>query len=202
MPDIVKICTSNFNVRSYEINANKKAPLPTISGYLQESALKHVSLLEFSVPDLLKINLFWVLSRLMISIERYPDWEEDIKVETWSPGFDLLYAHREFRILDKKSNIIGWASSSGILVNIETRRPEPTSLVFHCEDIFYKEKVFDNELRKIKKIENLEFSHKINIRYSDLNFNHHVNNIKYLEWLIDSVPLEIRRNHVIFNIER
>lgn len=201
MSDIIKICTCNFNIRSYETDANKKATLPTISGYLQETAFKHASLLEFSVSDLLKKNVFWVLSRLMISIERYPDWGEDIVVETWSPGVDPLYAHREFRILDNKNNTIGKASSSWILVNMKTNRPESTSLVFHSDNIFHRERVFDNELKKIQKFEDLEYSHKINIRYSDLDFNRHVNNIKYLDWLIDSVPVEIRRDHIIHNIE-
>ena len=54
------------------------------------------------------------------------------------------------------------------------------------------------EILKIDEDEN-SFKKKFNVRYSDIDSNGHVNNVNYVEWAIESVPLEVVKN---FNIER
>jgi acyl-CoA thioesterase FadM len=39
------------------------------------------------------------------------------------------------------------------------------------------------------------------VRYSDIDIHHHVNNIKYIEWILDSVPYEMNRTHQIHTFE-
>jgi acyl-ACP thioesterase len=39
------------------------------------------------------------------------------------------------------------------------------------------------------------------VRYSDIDIHHHVNNIKYIEWILDSVPTEMNRTHQIHTFE-
>jgi acyl-ACP thioesterase len=39
------------------------------------------------------------------------------------------------------------------------------------------------------------------VRYSDIDVHHHVNNIKYIEWILDSVPFETNQTHQIHTFE-
>jgi acyl-ACP thioesterase len=39
------------------------------------------------------------------------------------------------------------------------------------------------------------------IRYSDIDMHHHVNNTKYIEWILDSYPFEMNQTHHIHSLE-
>ena len=39
------------------------------------------------------------------------------------------------------------------------------------------------------------------VRYSDVDMHHHVNNIKYIEWILDSYPFEMSRAHQIHTFD-
>ena len=40
-----------------------------------------------------------------------------------------------------------------------------------------------------------------NIRYSDIDSNNHVNNVKYIEWAIESVPVDVVKDYIINRIK-
>ena len=40
-----------------------------------------------------------------------------------------------------------------------------------------------------------------NVRYSDIDTNGHVNNSKYVSWIIETVPLEIVLNYTLKNLK-
>ncbi|MBN2256145.1 MAG: hypothetical protein JW736_10585, partial [Deltaproteobacteria bacterium] len=46
-----------------------------------------------------------------------------------------------------------------------------------------------------------EFPAGIRVSYRDLDMNEHVNNVRYIEWIIDSFPLEFLRNHTLKELE-
>jgi acyl-ACP thioesterase len=39
------------------------------------------------------------------------------------------------------------------------------------------------------------------VRYSDIDMHHHVNNTKYIEWILDSYPFEMNQTHQIHTFE-
>jgi medium-chain acyl-[acyl-carrier-protein] hydrolase len=39
------------------------------------------------------------------------------------------------------------------------------------------------------------------VRYSDIDMHHHANNTKYIEWIVDSYPLEMNQTHHIHSFE-
>ena len=65
-----------FKVRSYECGADSRATLPTICNYLQEAASVNAEYLGFSKSDFDSAgeNISWVLTRLVVKMDRYPMW--------------------------------------------------------------------------------------------------------------------------------
>ena len=41
----------------------------------------------------------------------------------------------------------------------------------------------------------------VTVRYSDIDVNGHVNNSRYVGWIMDSYPVEYHRNHSVFSLE-
>ena len=52
-----------------------------------------------------------------------------------------------------------------------------------------------------EKVKNNEYVSNFKVRYSDIDFNKHVNNVKYVQWFMDSVPQEIREEYELKEID-
>ncbi|KAK1424342.1 hypothetical protein QVD17_19669 [Tagetes erecta] len=70
----------NFPIRSFEIVADRTASVETLMNYLQETSLNHVKnsrLLPLgfgSTLETCKKNLFWMLTKMQVLVDRYPTW--------------------------------------------------------------------------------------------------------------------------------
>lgn len=64
-----------------------------------------------------------------------------------------------------------------------------------------KESIDYNVSKKITTIENPDFELKFKVRKYDTDMNKHVNNIRYLEWVLESIPDEIVDNYYLHSIE-
>lgn len=189
-----------FEIHYYEINKYQEATPVSILNYLEETAICHSEAIGFGVAKLLEMGLGWVLNRWKITMLRYPEWNEKIVVETWPSGFDRFYASREFRILDSNGLEIGKASSVWLLVNLERKRPvRITAEIFEaygiCDRKAHRE--FHDFKNRVEPKEAIDFY----VRRSDIDTNNHVNNTKYLEWMLEALPDDIIKEHTLNSFE-
>lgn len=79
-----RIWKDRYRVHSYEVGTESTVRLSCLCNYLQESAWNHVTNLKVGYEDLLKDGNIWVLSRLLIKINEYPKWGDEIFIKTWN----------------------------------------------------------------------------------------------------------------------
>lgn len=186
-----KLFTESFKIRSSEIRPDGKAKLQTICDLLQEIAGNHALQLNFDVTQLQEQNLTWVLHRLDIQIERYPEWRERVTVHTWPSAGDKLRAHRDFRILDEDENELVRALSYWLMIDTTNRRPTRMPqevLEMAPSDI---EHTVPIKSSRPNSPEGIQSQKTFPVRRSDLDVNRHVNNIKYVEWITETLPAEV-----------
>ena len=200
-PDSENIFTKKYTVRSYETDFTRHASFQAISGYMQDTALHHVQFLDMGIHELQQQNITWLLSRIKTKIFRSPAWNEELTVQTWSPEIDRLYAHREFNILDKQNEVIVQASSLYILLDIKSLRPISTKHVLGNFNQFFAKRHFPEIVNRMKISDNHDFIKSYEVSIEDIDLNDHVNNLKYIRWVLDSVPLEIRRSYYLETFE-
>lgn len=193
--------TKSFEIGSFDTDFNGRAKITSICNYLQEVAGKHVDLIDQGMDDLKTNNLAWVLSRLKLKIYELPLWKNKINIETWSTGRDGLFGNRNFRIFDLNDKIIAEATSSWLIINLLSKRPVRPHQIVAKMPIISNDSVFNQSLKKINTDHIHDKFGDIEIKYSDIDINQHVNNVKYIKWLIDSCPVEIIRTHTIEDLE-
>lgn len=177
--------TRRFTVSSFDLDPRGEARLTSLAAFFQEMAYQHASRLGFGYHDLLKEQTFWVLSRMKIRILRYPAWDEEILVETWPCGLDGLFAMRDFRIASDKQEVLGMATTSWLVVDGRTRRPvRPSEALEKYRE--GQDRPFAEKLQKIDLPPGMVPTGLHRIVYSDLDVVGHVNNVKYMEWCIDT----------------
>ncbi len=190
-----------LTVHSYEIDFNRRLNIFSLFNYFQEIAWEHAGILHFGLEDLSKKNLFWVLSRMRVEIERLPLWNEKIKLVTYPRGIDGLFALRDYEIYDSNDNRIISASSSWLIISYENRRPvrlADLDLPFLIND----RKALATNASKVADVAANPFNtYSLTVKPSDFDVNYHVNNSRYIEWAYNTFSFEHHKNKVLKIVE-
>ncbi len=183
-----KIYQRDFHLDCFLLDNEGKANLVTYFNLMQEIALKHAGMLGFGFSDMVKNKMLWVLTRMVLKIERELSWDEVVSIKTWSRGIDGPYSFREFIFYDYHNNEIGKDSSSWVQIDLVSRKPTKIFDENPINNIAIKESVgIDVEKVFLPKDLELGFIHQVH--NTDLDINNHANNARYVEWIYNSMPL-------------
>ena len=182
---------SVFRVRTYECGADGFATLPTICNYLQEAASVNAEDLGFSKSDFASAgqNISWVLTRLVVKMDRFPKWEDEVVVETFPRGGRKIVAWRDFEVNDASGARLGVASSEWMLIDLATRKivPVPES-VFAAADPADAPVLGESPFSKFRFPDGAPSgSCTFRAQKSHIDLNGHVNNVHYVEWMLEPV---------------
>ncbi|KAK7282071.1 hypothetical protein RIF29_10589 [Crotalaria pallida] len=201
-----------FVIRSYEIGPDKTVTMETLMNFLQETALNHVPSLgiggpgnDFGVTLEMSIrNLIWVVTRIQVQVNRYSKWGDEIEVDTWFGAAGKNGMRRDWIVRDHKTKeIIARSTSTWALLNKVTRRLSKMPEEVKQEAVpfnFIKRAIAEEETdyEKIHKITD-DTAEGIRSgmapRWNDMDANLHVNNVKYIGWMLESVPKEVLKDY-------
>lgn len=207
------IFRQNFSIRSYEIGADGTASIETLMNHLQETALNHVmtaGLLDAgfgATPAMAKKNLIWVVTRMQVVVDRYPTWNDVVNVETWVSASGKNGMRRDWLIRNAKTGeTLTRATSLWVMMNKLTRRLSkmPDEVRQEIEPYFLNsDPVVDEDSRKLPKLDDSTADYVrrgLTPRWSDLDVNQHVNNVKYIGWILESAPQQILESHQLASV--
>jgi acyl-ACP thioesterase len=182
------------------VDTKNEVFLPVLWSHMQETAWHHADHLRLGYHDLMTHQYFWVLSRLSIQMEEYPRWGDQIRVKTWLAGTGRLFALRQFSIADLTGKVLGTARSAWLVLDLKNRKPQKIEPLFkHLWHLF--DHLPPEEPEKLPAAVQPRLKKSYEVRYSDIDIHHHVSNIKYIEWILDSYPIEMNRTHRIHTFE-
>jgi len=191
-----------FELRYFEMNEFGIASPTTILTLLEETAADHCYFINHSLYQLAEQNIGWVLISGVMQMERYPSYKEKITIRTWLSKYTTIKGFRENIIYDEQNNIIGRSKGLWIFFDIGRRRPIKIFDDIKEKWSFCNEESIDyNISKKIKAIENSDCELKFKVNRYDTDMIKHVNNIRYLQWVIESVPDEIIDNYYLYSID-
>lgn len=197
---MVAIFTHAYKIHSYESDFEGHAQITAFLNYMQESAWNHAEQLGVGYSYLLQKNLAWVLGRLRLQVFAWPHWGETITLHTWPSGADRLYCFRDFKFLDPAGATIAVASTSWLVVDLDKHRPQRTETYINLPTDG-AERVFTEFAPKVAALEAGKNNSSVSVKTSHLDVNGHVNNVKYVEFVLDSFPIEFRKQHRLLDLK-
>ncbi|XP_022899588.1 palmitoyl-acyl carrier protein thioesterase, chloroplastic-like isoform X2 [Olea europaea var. sylvestris] len=198
------IFCQNFNVRSYETGADGNASIETLMNYFQETALCHVKTVGLlgdgfgSTPEMYKRNLIWVVTKMQVIVDRYPTWDDVVQVDTWVAASGKNGMRRDWVVRDSNTGVtLTRASSQWVMLHKETRKlaKMPDEVREEIGGYFVDSPpVVDEDSRKLSELtddnaDNVRTG--LTPRWSDLDLNQHVNNVKYVGWILEQHQSQI-----------
>ena len=197
-----KYFDKQFELRYFEMNKSGVATPAIMLGLLEETAADHCYSIDHSLFDLVKKNVGWVLVSGMLQIDRYPNYKEKITIRTWLSSYSSIKGYRENIIFDENQNIIGRAKGLWVFFDIEKRRPTPIfNDIKEKWSFFNEDSININIKKKIIPVDNADYTNQFRVNRFDTDMNKHVNNIRYLQWVIESIPEDIADNYFLHKID-
>ena len=183
-----------LSVKSYQTNQYGKASIASLFNILIEAAWAHAQVMDWGYDSLKSNNLFWVLSRIYFQVEKYPAWQDEITLNTWSAGTDGMYAYREYIVENEQGEILFRASTAWLILDMETHK------IFRLSDYrtTFPKRIDANACRSPKRIKPGIHNEKMNfysVLFSDLDINQHFNSVKYVERVLDDFGIDFLNNN-------
>ncbi len=195
------IWKETYTIRSYEVDARGNISVLSICNFMQDAAGRHADALGVAVQDLLPDNYTWVLSRLALRMDSYPGRRDQMQVYTWPSGIQKLFALRDFRLTDRDDRVVGASVTAWLIVDAKTRRPVRIKPFVDKINPVSSDRALIERLDKLPKLEQHDYEKRFCVRYRDLDVNQHVNNVGYIEWIIESIPPVVQNTGTIAGLE-
>jgi len=191
-----------FELRYFEMNKFGEASSTAILTLLEETAADHCYSINQSLFDLEKQNIGWVLLSGIMKMDHYPCYKEKIVIRTWLSKYSTIKGFRENIIYNEQGRVIGKAKGLWVFFDIDRRRPIPISDDIKDKWSYINEECIHHDIiNKIEVIDSSEHIKEFKINRFDVDTNLHVNNIRYLQWLIESIPEDIIDNFYLHSID-
>ena len=178
---------------SYLVDFQRRLSLPGLLALFQEMAWNHAEHAGHGYSVSSQHSQAWVLARQRIEVERWPAWNEVVELRTWLRPPRGLLVFRDFEIVGCARGVGTWMS-----IDMVSRHPRTPQL---GEANFLREGTFGFQPVRIEPFTVAEGQARFQVQPSDLDLNGHVNNLRYAQWVLDSLPMSVHRSHRLANYE-
>ncbi len=196
----ISLVSREFKVQVYELDMNSKATMAAICNYLQETGISHGMMLM----DKAGINLddlVFVLTRLHVRMFRYPSWKETVKVRTWLSPITSRYAIRNFEIESDDGELLGAAINSAVPFNLKERNRSNIEIDISGVETLQRGEPLPHLFDRLEQPGDPAYEKQIVASYSDCDLYRHINNVKYIQWCLDTLPQSINDSGTLYEID-
>jgi len=194
---IVDVWQENLPVRFGSIDKSNRLTLNAVFQYFQEAAISHADNLGVGREEMAASGQVWLLSRMTVSVNKRSDYLDTITIRSWPRGHEKLFVIRNYEIKDKAGNSVVAGKSAWLVVDLGKRRPLRPEVIMermpsnHGLDTFTAE---DNAASGLEERSNLVKVSERKALYTDIDYNGHVNNVRYIQWIEDTLDTKLLEN--------
>src|SRR5699024_153327 len=139
--------------------------------------------------------------KMRVDLIRSPKLSETITIETWPLEPTRLSYDRDFLVKDSDGNIIVRAISTWIIMDLKERKIDRNQHANITYPIEVKERAIDAKMKKLKAAGPLSPAYKKMIGYSDIDFNGHLNNARYVDYIMDCFQVSEHKKYQVKSLE-
>jgi acyl-ACP thioesterase len=188
---MIDIWKEEFAVRFGAVDRSERLTLAAVFDVFQELAISHAEELGVGRDALSASRQGWILSRMSVVMDSRPRWGEKVTARSWPRGADRLFAVRDYDIRDRDGQTLVRGRSGWIILDLDRRRP---LRVLPVVENFPRNDGLDalpGTPAGLEAREDLEKAGERRAAYSDIDYNGHVNNARYIPWIQDIAGAEI-----------
>ena len=198
--DDISSINRDFTVKVYDLDMNLSSTMPVICNFLQDVGITHGMMITEDA-GITSEDMVFVLTRLHVKMDRYPAWKEKISIKSWLSPVKDRYVIRNFEISGRDGVVIGRGINSAVAFDIKNRTGGVIAGDVSRVQTLDAEPALPHTFEKLSSVEHCEYKNNIEVRYFDCDLYHHVNNVKYIQWCIETLPVEFIRSRELYEID-
>ena len=202
LSDDKSVLTQSWFLTAGQTDSRSLMPITLIAARCIEVATEHAIALGIGYSELAEHRLGWVLARLSIEMIRYPGINESYSMSTWIEGYNRFFSDRCYVMKDGNGNTVANIRSMWVAIDMKTRSMADLGELererFPISDI--KCPVSKERAPLIAKGAEVK-SREYNFKYCDIDFNRHVNTIRYLDLVLNSYSLDFFDSNSISRLD-
>lgn len=169
-----------------DIDMTLRASISTTIGIILNVAGLDAQAKGFGIDAINRDNHTWVLSRFALEIEHLPTLHEELGITTWIGDYNRLISTRNFVITSSSGVEIGGAVSQWCMLDLASRRPIELSLLHenYEQHILRDFKSTIPAVKRVPAIAEATSSTTHRVAYSDIDFNGHLNSLRYVDLML------------------
>ena len=179
-----------FTIQPENVDFTLRASVASIISYMLNVAGTDAHRKGFGVEALQGHSFTWVLSRLAVDINTQPRQYSNIEIDTWVNEFNRLSSTRNFKMRIGE-DVIAAGVSQWCMLNMETRQAVDMT---QLKDIYERAMVAEpSPITAPARLRDIEPQASVSrpVVYSDIDFNRHVNTLRYIDLIFDTLPIEL-----------
>jgi medium-chain acyl-[acyl-carrier-protein] hydrolase len=192
----------DYLVHYYEIDRKRKLSLPALLHYFEDIATLNSEARGFTLDRYMKTGRMFLLLKWDVVVRFRPRFNETVRIETRPTAFRRFLANREYAVFGKDGTPLAEARSVWVYTDMESKRPVrvPDEI---CDGFGVPKDSaasFD-PLEEPAGIDGEANALGIRVGPADLDNNGHVNNVRYVEWALWSMPPDFVRDHEVSGLK-
>lgn len=201
---MANIFTEKHEIPYYECDVTGNLTLPMILNIVIKTSEAQSDSLNRGVDYLSERQLGWVITQHDMTITQLPKVGDMVTVSTAAHSYNKFFCYRDFWIHNEAGEECVHIETTFVIMDLEKRKMTSVSdeviAPYGCE-----------KTTKIKRPEKVVFPDEMStkmyhVRYTDIDSNRHVNNTKYLEWMIDGLSYDFlvanRGAHLVIKFDK
>jgi medium-chain acyl-[acyl-carrier-protein] hydrolase len=190
----------DYLVHYYEVNKSRKLVLPSLIHYLEDIAVLNSEANGFSLDYYDNTGCGFMLLSWDIKIYAWPSFNEPVTIKTWPSSFKRFLANREYQVFNKNGIKIAEAHSVWLFANTVTRKPQSVPVEIYKGFNLTKESEKDFFMSEdMSPLKEGAFSKKLVVQNYDIDTNNHVNNVRYVDWALITLPVDAVSGYAVSN---
>ena len=181
----MNIWQEQTTLRFGSVDRSDRLTAAAVLGFFQEAAISHATILGVGRQAMIDSGQAWLLSRLSVFIQKRPKYGDTITIRTWTRGPEKLFCLRDYDISDSSGEILVQGRSGWLVINMEKRRPQRPDAIAEKLPLNEGMDALLSGPLGLAARENLAPAGERRAAYSDIDFNGHVNNVRYAQWIQD-----------------
>ena len=180
-----------YKITTERIDFTRRATIKAMFDCVLDSAGLDAYKNGFGAHDMaVKMHAAWVLIRMCMNIYELPQEDDVVHVRTWVSDITSISSTRNFEMVNDKGEVLAAAVSLWTIINIDTRKMVPVNSLICYADMAQPEfgMPVAAPLRLKAPDPDACFTHTV--CYSDIDFNRHAHSTNYLQWALDTLPID------------
>ncbi len=179
-----------YKVDPRRVDFTERASISSMCDIILEAAGEDAYKRGFGIDVLAERNLGWVLSRMCVELDYMPAEYSEFTIRTWISDYNRLASTRNFTLTDDEGRMFGRAVSQWCMLDFSTRMPADVNLLARMhEGVMVDAPSPCERPRRIAAVGS-EPTAKHRVVYSDIDFNRHMNTMRYIDMVCDLLPID------------